>query len=163
MEITSIDRYTVNDIKSNIMQAFEFIKRVYNGGIETPEHFNTFTKLCQAHVDNCNYYCGKIMPVMMFIRPNRKKLYKDLLNTCEYTVSELKGFICEYTVKSEKQKEQEEIIQQIELRARVEHEIMREYRNTDHENNLSIVKQRPIGYCININEKQYNGTGNTGE
>ena len=52
-------------IKGEIMNAYRYCEKVYNGGLDSYEQFQSFINLCQNFVDICNFslyweYCNQI-------------------------------------------------------------------------------------------------------
>lgn len=150
MELSSKPTQTeVNIIKTYIMNSFRFCKRM-SVGIETPDQFEVFTKLCQTHVRNCNYWCNKLKPRIIFIERSKARLYDNLYNTCDYTVDSLSDIINMYNESFEKAKETAEMQLQLEMSARINNEVTTEYRDQE----LQKLKEtrKPIGFKINYND-----------
>jgi hypothetical protein len=118
--------------------------------IETPRQFEIFTKLCQIHVRNCNYWCNKIKPKIGFIQRGKKRLYDNLYNACDYTIDSLSDIINMYNESFEKAKETAEMQLQLEMSARINNEVATEYR----EQELQKLREarRPIGFQINYDD-----------
>lgn len=113
------------------------------------EQFNVFINLCQAHVDNCNFWCNKLKPTIGILQPNKKNLYENLRGVYSYTVDKLNNIINMYNESFEKAKEEAEMQMQLELSARINNEIALEYRDNEYKN----IKEtrRQIGFKINNN------------
>ena len=143
-----LTKHDVNTLKIYIMSSYQYCKKVYNS-IESHEHFKTWLQLCYAHLNNCNYWVDKLKPAIMFIPSLKCKLYKDIRYTCEFTIDSLQDLITEYNTAYEKQLEDLELSKQIEMRARIEHELAIEYREAELEKQKELIKTRHIGYNIN--------------
>ena len=89
----TINRTNLNKVKNYLMLSFRYCKQVYTTGIETKSQFESFTRLCQNHLNNCNFWCSKFEPKIKFIPSIKCKLYKDLLFTCKYTVDEINNLL----------------------------------------------------------------------
>ena len=142
----------LNDMKSYIMNSFHYIKKVYNGGIESFSQFNTFSELCQNHVNNCNILCKSIKPTVMYIQFNKTNRYKELRELCAYTVDEIKDMILEWQESYQKHLKELEVINQIETRARIEHKIAIELKESELERFKN--ERNPIGFN-KINKTEY--------
>lgn len=138
----------VNTIKTYIMNSFRYCKRV-SEGIESMEQFDVFVNLCQAHVDNCNFWCNKLKPTIGILQPTKKKLYENLYVACDYTVDRLKDIINIYKESFEKAKEEAEMQMQLELSARINNEIAIECKDNEYKKLKE--SRRPIGFKINNN------------
>lgn len=141
------DRTELNRVKTYIMNSFRYCKRVYDGGIETKSQFISFTQLCQNHLNNCNFWCQKFEPKIKFIPSYKKLLYDNLLTTCAYTVETINEMLQEWQLILDKQNEQAELASQIEMRARIEHELAIEYK--DIMTNKIKNDSKQIGFNIN--------------
>ena len=139
----------VNEIKSYIMASYRFCKKVFDGGFETPEQFDTFTKLCENHLKNCNHFCRHYKPMFGILQPKQHRIYKDILFTCSYTVEEINDMFGSYKMIQEKQAEKDNFMEQIELRARIEHELAIEYRELEIQKQKELSQKRQIGYNLN--------------
>ena len=138
----------VNAIKTYIMNSFRYCKRI-SEGIESMEQFDVFVNLCQAHVDNCNFWCNKLKPTIGILQPNKKNLYRNLYGVCSYTVDRLKDIINIYKESFEKAKEEAEMQMQLELSARINNEIALEYKDNEYKKLKE--SHNPIGFKINNN------------
>lgn len=144
-----INRNELNLIKNKTMAAYRYCQRVYNNGIESPAQFNIFKKLCQNHIDYCNFWCNKLKPTLGYIQYNQMKMYKEYYALCELTVLGLASIISEFQAILNKENEEADAIRMIETRARIEHSIAMDMRDKDHDKHLEVFHKRPIGYNIN--------------
>lgn len=143
-----MERLELNIIKDNIMSGCRYCQKIYNNGLTSVSQFNTFKNLCQNYVDYCNFWCNKLQPKLGWLMYNRMKQYNELYALCELGVKSLSTMISEFQAMLDKQAEEDEAMSMIETRARVEHAIAMELRNSQ----IKVVKQHPIGYCINRSE-----------
>lgn len=141
-----LDRTDLNTVKDYIMKSYRFCKRIYNAGITTTDQFQSFTQLCQNHLDNCNFWCHKFKPKVELIQRKRTALYKDLHYACKYTVENINDMLKEWQATLDKQLEDNAIAAQIEMRARIEHELAIEYKDAMTEKARS--ERRPIGFNV---------------
>lgn len=121
----------VNDLKTKVMDSFKYCKRVYDGGIETSEQFDSYIQLCTAHINTCNFWCNKVKPFLGIIQYNRYKRYKELYDLSEYTVSVLNALIAEINSVFTKYAEMEELREQIEYKMRIEHDVVMALKEVD--------------------------------
>ena len=141
----TITKSEMNLLKNYIMSSYHYCKRVYDS-IETHEHFQSWLQLCYAHLNNCNYWIDKLKPNITFIPSKQKNIWKNFRYTCEFTIDSLQTLISEYNTTYEKQLEDMELAKQIEMRARIEHELALEFREIDIEFNKNLITKRQIGY-----------------
>ena len=155
---TNLTKSEVNSVKTYIMNSFRYCKRI-SDNIDTMEQFETFIKLCQIHINNCNYLCNKTKPKIGIIQRHKKQIYDNLHNLCNYTVEELNDIINIYNESFAKTREDAEMRMQLELSARINNEITLEYR----ERELKKIKETriPIGFKINYDNND--NTKNSGE
>lgn len=148
----------VNQLKDVVMRNYRFCDKVYNTGFERYEQFESFIKLCENHVDYCNYWCSKLKPIIPFLQLKKFKKYKDFRYACAYTINLIKDKIDEYNESYKKQVEESELLSQIETRARIEHEINLEYRDFDTKSQLDSIRNKKIGFLNknNDNDEQKN-------
>ena len=136
-------------IKGEIMNAYRYCEKVYNGGLDSYEQFQSFINLCQNFVDICNFNSENIKPVLGILQPNKWAAYKDVQYTCKFVVDKLNDMINSWQASYDKSLEDCEMIKQMETRARIEHQVAIEYREKELENQRNRLKARPIGYNIN--------------
>lgn len=143
-----VDNKFALDMISKIMSNFDKINKVYDS-IETPEQFDSWCNLCNAHLQYCNVWLKRIKPKLMFIPRESVALYNKIHNAAEYTVNEIQDSIYTYNTMVEQQKEEIKMLQQLENRCRLEHEIAIEYQDKQYEKaKKSDAKRKPIGFVI---------------
>ena len=138
--------------KTEIMNSFRFCKRVYEGGIETPEQFDSFTNLCQNHVDKCNMICKKLKPKFSLLQWKKAKNFINFKETCAYTISEIQIMINEIQSGYDKLEEIEELRETMAIKARIEYEIANELKEVEIERQADIRESRQIGFSLPIEE-----------
>lgn len=136
-------------LKGEIMNAYRYCEKVYNGGIETYEQFQSFINLCQNFVNVCNFNSKNIKPALGLLQLNKWAAYKDFQYACTFAVDKLNDMIRSWQASYDKSLEECEMIKQMETRARIEHQVAIEHREKELENQKNRLKSRPIGYNIN--------------
>lgn len=143
-----VDNKFALDMTSKMMSNLEYMKKVYET-IETPEQWESFTNLCNNHLQYCNVWLKRIEPKLKFIPRQSVKIYKRLYSTAEYTVNEIQNIIYSYNTAMEQQMEELKQLQMLEKRCRIEHEIAIEYQEMQTEKaKKSDAKKKPIGFVI---------------
>lgn len=136
-------------VKGEIMNAYRYCEKIYNGGLDSYEQFQSFINLCQNFVNICNFNSKNIKPKLGILQPNKWAAYKDVQYTCKFAVDKLNDMISSWQVSYDKSLEDCEMIKQIETRVRIEHQVAIEYREKELEKQKNQLKDRPIGYNIN--------------
>lgn len=136
-------------LKGVVMESYRYCEKVYNGGIDSYEQFQTFINLCQNFVNICNFYSKNIKPTLGLLQTNKWAAYKDFQYVCTFAVDKLNDMIRSWQASYDKSLEECEMIKQMETRARIDHEIAIEYREKELEKQKNQLKTRPIGYNIN--------------
>lgn len=136
-------------LKGEIMKAYRYCERIYDGGLDSYEQFQAFTNLCQNFVDICNFNCRNIKPTFGILQHRKWQVYKDLEYACAFVVGKLNELLRDWQATYEKTLEDCEIIKQMETRARIDHQIAIEYRESEIAKEKQRLKGRPIGYNIN--------------
>ena len=142
----------LNNYKTEIMNAYRYIKRVHEAGIESKEQFDTFINLCENHVANCNIICKKLKPVFGFIQRTKYKIYKDFRSTCEFTVSDINNMISTTQAVYDKLAEIEELRETMTIKAQIDYELATEYKEVEIQRQADIREKRKIGFEIEQSE-----------
>ena len=140
--------------KTEIMNSFRFCKRVYEGGIETPEQFDSFTNLCQNHVDKCNMICKKLKPKLYLLQWKKAKNFANFRDTCAYTIEQLQSMISEIQSGYDKMAEIEELRETMETKAFIEYEIAQKIKQLDIDRIDEIKTYNKIGFNINTEDNE---------
>lgn len=137
----------LNQFKNRVMNSYRFIKRVYDGGIETPEHFTTFTNMCQNHVDICNILCYKLKPKFFGIfQPSKKLIFNTFKEVCTYTISEIQDMISTIQAEYDKLAEIDELRETMTIKAQIEYELANQFKEMDIYHNKEVRESRNIGF-----------------
>lgn len=148
----------INTYKTQLLREFNYCKRIFNGGIETESQLQTFTNLCQAYVDNCNYMCKQNRPKLGILQCKKYKSYKSLEYLCSNTVADLSGMINSAKDVFNKANEEAEMYEQIETRMRIEAAVAFDIKENERQRQINDVK-KPIGFgrIIDTNKDNNNG------
>lgn len=147
-----IDRKKLNSLKDYVMISLRFCEQVYEGGFESYDQFQAFTNMCENHVDMCNTWLKRIKPLIPIGK--RHKMYKELRETCAYTVDCINGWCKAWQKQYDKSVEEAEVYKQIEIRCRLEHKIAMEYSEKAREKaKKEDAKKKPIGFVTSANSK----------
>lgn len=136
----------LNQFTTQVMNSYRFCKRVYEGGIESPEQFTTFTNLCQGHVDICNMLCYKLKPKFGLLQQSKLKIFKSFKDSCAYTISEIQGMIGTIQSEYDKLAEIDELRETMAIKAQIEYELANEFKELDIARNKEIRESRNIGF-----------------
>lgn len=136
----------LNQFTTQVMNSYRFCKRVYEGGIESPEQFTTFKNLCQGHVDICNMLYYKLKPKFGFLQWSKLKILKLFKDTCAYTISEMQGMIGTIQSEYDKLAEIDELRETMAIKAQIEYELANEFKELDIARNKEIRESRNIGF-----------------
>ena len=153
--------YNVNQIKTNVVAGYKYCKKVYNGGIESPEQFDVFVNLCQNYLDICNNYCATVKPTFGILQYKQYKDYKSIRNICVDTVNEINNILTGLQAQFDKQQEEAEAYAQLEARMRFEAAVTYDIKEQERQRIKEESQKRKIGFIINKNENDTDG--NTGE
>lgn len=148
--------YNLSDIKTKLVAGYNYCKKIYRGGINTPEQFEVFINLCEAHINNCNYYCAQLKPMFGIFQFKRYTDYCALHNICGDTVAELNEIINGLNIFIQKQKEENEAYAQLETRLKFEAAVAYDIKEAERKQTLKNVCKRPIGFIINTNNTNDN-------
>lgn len=148
--------YNVNDIKTNIVAGYNYCMKVYNGGIKTPEQFETFINLCEAHINNCNFYCMKLKPCLGIFNFKRYRDYMSVRNVCADTVDTINDVVNGLNVFMQKQKEENEAYAQLEKRLRFEAAVAYSIKENECKQTLEDTHKHSVGFIINKNNDDKN-------
>lgn len=151
-------KYNVNQIKTNVVAGYNFCKKVYNGGIESPEQFDAFVNLCQNYLDICNNYCSIVKPTFGILQYNRYKDYHSVRNMCVDTVNEINDILTGLQTQFDKQQEEAEAYAQLETRLRIEATVAFDIKENERQRQMKLAK-KPMGFgcIIDINKENDNG------
>ena len=141
--------YNVNQIKTNVVAGYKYCKKVYNGGIESPEQFDTFVNLCQNYLDICNNYCTIVKPTFGILQYKRYKDYKSIRNICVDTVDEINGILTGLQTQFDKQREETETFTQLEARMRFEAAVAYDIKEQEKQRIKEESQKQQIGFIIN--------------
>ena len=137
----------LNQFKNRVMDSYRFIKRIYDGGIETPEQFTTFANVCQGHVDMCNILCYKLKPNFFGIfQPSKKSIFNKFKEVCAYTISEIQDMISTIQAEYDKLAEIDELRETMVIKAQIEYELANQFKEIDICHNKEIREARNIGF-----------------
>ena len=145
--------YSVNQIKTNVVAGYKYCKKVYNGGIESPEQFNTFVNLCQNYLDTCNNYCSIVRPMLGILQYKRYKDYRSIRNICIDTVNEINNILTDLQAQFDKQQEEAEAYTQLEARLRFEAAVAYDIKEQEKQRIKEESQKRQIGFIINKNDE----------
>ena len=148
-----MNRQTVNQIKSKIVNSCHYLEKVFDTGFETYEQFQSFCNMCGNHVNMCNMYCKQIKPAISIVQRKRTHLYKDIRLACECTVDIINNMIYTWQSGYEQTLEDTKIKSQLEDRIRLEHEIAIEYSNAQYEKNKKKDNKVVVGFPGVTNKK----------
>lgn len=143
--------YNVNQIKTNVVAGYKYCKKVYNGGIESPEQFEAFVNLCQNYLDICNNYCTIVKPTFGILQYKRYKDYKSIRNICVDTVDEINGILTGLQTQFDKQREETETFTQLEARMRFEAAVAYDIKEQEKQRIKEESQKQQIGFIINKN------------
>ena len=146
-------KYNVNQIKTDVVAGYNFCKKVYNGGIESPEQFDAFVNLCQNYLDTCNNYCTIVKPTFGILQYKRYKDYKSIRNICVDTVDEINGILTRLKTLFDKQREEDEAFTQLEARMRFEAAVAYDIKEGEKQMLREESQKRQIGFIINKNDE----------
>lgn len=146
-------KYNANQIKTNVVAGYNFCKKVYNGGIESPEQFDAFVNLCQNYLDICNKYCTIVKPTFGILQYKRYKDYKSIRNICVDTVDEINGILTGLQTLFDKQREETEAFTQLEARMRFEAAVAYDIKEGEKQMLREESQKRQIGFIINKNDE----------
>ena len=160
-----IDRNKLNILKNYVMLSIRFCEQVYETGFDTYDQFQSFTNMCENHVNYCNTWLMRLKPIIPIGK--NYNMYKEFKFACAYTVSCLNKMVHEWKSNYDNAVEEAKAFEQLEKRSRLEHELSIEYRDyvydKDRENDN---KRKPIGFIIPTKKKRKytkNKNVNTGE
>lgn len=142
-------KYNVNQIKTDVVAGYNFCKKVYNGGIESPEQFDAFVNLCQNYLDICNNYCTIVKPTFGILQYKRYKDYKSIRNICVDTVDEINGILTGLQTQFDKQREETETFTQLEARMRFEAAVAYDIKEQEKQRIKEESQKQQIGFIIN--------------
>ena len=140
--------------KTAVMVSFRYCKRIYEGGIETPEQFETFTNLCQNHVEVCNALCRKLKPKLPWLQWEKAKNFSNFRDTCAYTIEQLQSMISEIQSGYDKMAEIEELRETMTIKAQIEYEIANELKELEINRQSEIRESRNIGFTLPIKNEE---------
>lgn len=144
--------YNTNQIKTNVVAGYKYCKKVYNGGIESPEQFDVFVNLCQNYLDTCNNYCDIVRPTFGILQYKRYKDYHSVRNICVDTVNEINNILTGLHTQFDKQQEEAETYAQLEARLRFEAAVAFDIKEQEKQRIMEESQKRQIGFIINKNE-----------
>lgn len=144
--------YNTNQIKTNVVAGYNYCKKVYNGGIESPEQFDAFVNLCQNYLDICNTYCTHIKPTFGILQYKQYKDYHSVRNICIDTIDEINGILTGLQILFDKQREETEAFTQLESRMRFEAAVAYDIKESERKQTFENARKRPIGFIINKNK-----------
>jgi hypothetical protein len=145
-------KYNVNQIKTNVVAGYKYCKKVYNGGIESPEQFDAFVNLCQNYLDSCNHYCGIVRPTFGILQYKRYKDFKSVRNICADAVNEINNILTGLQAQFDKQQEEAEAYAQLESRMRFEAAVAYDIKEQEKQHIREESQKRQVGFIINKNE-----------
>lgn len=149
--------YNVNQIKTNVVAGYKYCKKVYNGGIESPEQFDVFVNLCQNYLDTCNNYCNIVKPAFGILQYKRYKDYHSVRNMCVDTVNEINNILTGLQAQFDKQQEEAEAYTQLEARLRFEAAVTYDIKEQEKQRIREESQKRQIGFIINKNTDNADG------
>lgn len=152
-----MDRMELNQLKSKVMTSWRYIGKVYDGGIEDYDQFQSYCNMCATHALMCNRWLERIKPRFGWIQYNRMKTYKELREVCNFTVDELYNTISSWQTMYDKAVEEAKLKAQLEERCRLEHEIAIEYREAQYEKERKEDKKPPVGFKTSYNTPKKRG------
>ena len=142
-----MNRKTVNDYKTSIMESYNYCIKIYNDGFESLDQFYSFKQLCQLHVDRCNFYYKKVEPKFGILQYNRYKMTKELKFMSLNTINELSNLLNTWYDNYEKMIEEAKLAAKAEEQLKLEHEIAMEYRDVQRKKDKKELKKtKPIGF-----------------
>lgn len=142
-----IDRVLLNQLKDKLMISLRYCETVYKTGFDSYDQFQSFNQMCANHVNMCNIWCKRLKPIVPFLQRNKYKIYNEFRDTCVYTVEILNNLLAQYQENYENSVEEAKLLDQIEKRCRLEHEINLEYSEYAREKaKADDAKKTPIGF-----------------
>lgn len=145
--------YNANQIKTDVVAGYRYCKKVYNGGIESPEQFDVFVNLCQNYLDTCNNYCDIVRPTFGVLQYKRYKDYHSIRNICVDTVNEINNILTGLQTQFDKQREEAEAYAQLEARLRFEAAVAFDIKEQEKQRIKEESQKRQIGFIINKNDE----------
>lgn len=152
-----MDRMELNQLKNKVMTSWRYIERVFDGGIEDYDQFQSFNNMCANHVLMCNKWCERLKPRLRWIQYNRMKMYLDFREVCAYTVEEINDTISSWQSMYDKAMEEAKMKAQLEERCRLEHEIALEYRDAQYEKERKADQKPFVGFRTSYNTPKKRG------
>ena len=143
-----MDKVQINALKDKVMAAGRYLEKVFEGGIETYEQFQSFCNMCENHVNTCNTYCKRIKPRFPFIQRKQWKEYDDFRMCCVWSVDMINNLVAGWQSNYDAAIEESKMLAQIEQRIRIEHEIAIEYQDVVYEKNKEKDKKPYCGFAI---------------
>ena len=154
MSRIDIYRKTMNDLKTKVITSGRYLERIYESGIETPDQFQAFCKMCENHVDMCNTYCKKYKPLLSFLPTKQTQMYNTFRLGCEWSVDIINAMLKMWQSNYEVAVEEAKYRQQLEDRVRLEHEIAIEYAEDQYERNRKTDNKNVIGFKSTQSKKR---------
>jgi hypothetical protein len=143
----------MNDLKSKVMNNGRYLEKVYEGGIDSMDQFQSFVNMCKNHVNMCNAYCKSYKPLFWFLNTERTRIYRNFRKGCEWSVDIINAMIDTWRDGYEKMMNDAKQQAQLEDRIRIEHELAIEYANAQYELNRKTDNAVKIGFKTAVASK----------
>lgn len=149
-----MDRYELNELKSKVINSWRYLNKVFDGGIETYDQFQTFVNMCENYLGLCNGWCKQVKPRLGWIQYKQMCLYKDLYETCEFVVYSINNIISSWQTAYDDALEESKQKDLYEEKLRFEHQLAMEFRDIQYEHDKECSQKAPIGFKIPTTPKK---------
>ena len=146
-------RQVMNDLKSKVMNNGRYLEKVYEGGIDSMDQFQSFVNMCKNHVNMCNVYCKSYKPLFWFLNTERTRIYRNFRKGCEWSLDIINDMVDTWRDGYEKMMNDAKQQAQLEDRIRIEHELAIEYANAQYELNRKTDNAVKIGFKTAVASK----------